>query len=236
MCELRYYIRIIKDTFRSICNHNIYTHQVTTLQPVSLNPGRSNSVYPLAFQAVHIVHLITRHNFELELPNLHQTCIMGCSRVALDIEVIHLDLQDLFECTTTGCIEFNSVCLSVMVLTWKCIGILHLCHLWNPGEMSSVSVKGEPTEGIDIADTSETSILTVCTIYTKSIQFHDIISTYVLCSLMGLSVQKPSIPLSSWWKSRTKQTCRFKVTMQNKCDKKGFQYKQLTWQCVSIIT
>ena len=60
--------------------------------------------YPLAFQAegvlslpasvhlsvckLYLVRMITRHKFELESPNLHQTCIMGYSRLVLKMEVI----------------------------------------------------------------------------------------------------------------------------------------------------
>ena len=49
----------------------------------------------LSVRKLYLVRTITRHKFELELPNLHQTCIMGYSRLVLKIEVIDLDLQNL---------------------------------------------------------------------------------------------------------------------------------------------
>ena len=63
--------------------------------------------YPLAFQAegvlplhasvhpsvrkLHFVRMITHHRFDLESPNLRQTCIMGSSQLVLKMEVIDLD-------------------------------------------------------------------------------------------------------------------------------------------------
>ena len=43
-----------------------------------------------------LVRTITRHRFELESPNLHQTCILGYSQLLLKMEVIDLDLQGHF--------------------------------------------------------------------------------------------------------------------------------------------
>ena len=39
---------------------------------------------------------MTHHRFRLESPNLHQTCILGYSRLVLKMEVIDIDLQDHF--------------------------------------------------------------------------------------------------------------------------------------------
>ena len=43
-----------------------------------------------------LVRTITRHRFELESPNLHQTCILWYSGLVLKIGVIDLDLQVFF--------------------------------------------------------------------------------------------------------------------------------------------
>ena len=81
-------------------------------------PGAEKKLYnfyPLAFQAegvlllasvrlpvrpsvrkLYLVRTVTRHKFELESPNLHQTCITGYSRLVLKMEVIDLDLQSHF--------------------------------------------------------------------------------------------------------------------------------------------
>ena len=45
------------------------------------------------FYEIRLVCMITRHIFALESPNLHQSCIMGYSRLVLKMEVIDLDLQ-----------------------------------------------------------------------------------------------------------------------------------------------
>ena len=50
----------------------------------------------LSVRKLYLVRTITRHKFELELPNLHQTCIMGYSRLLWKIGVIDLDLQGHF--------------------------------------------------------------------------------------------------------------------------------------------
>ena len=41
---------------------------------------------------IYFVRTITRHKFELESPSLHQTCIMGYSRLVLKMKVIDLDI------------------------------------------------------------------------------------------------------------------------------------------------
>ena len=51
------------------------------------------------------------------------------------------------------------VCLSVFVLAQKGISNLHLCHLWNPGEMSRISDDGQNVWRFDIANTCETPIV-----------------------------------------------------------------------------
>ena len=50
----------------------------------------------LSVHKLYLVHTITFHRFEVELPNLHQTCILGCSWLVLKMEVIDLDLQGHF--------------------------------------------------------------------------------------------------------------------------------------------
>ena len=45
---------------------------------------------------LYLTGTITHHRFELESPNLHQTCIMGWSWLVLKIGVIDLDLQGHF--------------------------------------------------------------------------------------------------------------------------------------------
>ena len=52
------------------------------------------SVRP-SVRKLYLVRAITRHRFELESPNLHQTCILGYSRLVLKM-VIDLDLQGHF--------------------------------------------------------------------------------------------------------------------------------------------
>ena len=47
----------------------------------------------LFVRKLYLVRTITRHRFELESPNLHQTCIMGYSQLILKMEVIDLDVQ-----------------------------------------------------------------------------------------------------------------------------------------------
>ena len=44
----------------------------------------------------YLVRTITHHRFELESPNLLQTCILGYSQLVLKIDVIDHDLQDNF--------------------------------------------------------------------------------------------------------------------------------------------
>ena len=52
--------------------------------------------YVLQFYEILLDRVIAPHRFGLESQNLHQTCIMGCSQLALEIGVIDLDLQDDF--------------------------------------------------------------------------------------------------------------------------------------------
>ena len=59
---------------------------------LSVSPSARPSARKLYF-----VRTITRHRFELESPNLHQSCIMGYSRLVLKIEVIDLDLEGHFD-------------------------------------------------------------------------------------------------------------------------------------------
>ena len=59
--------------------------------PASVRPSVRPSVRKL-----YLVNTITRHRFELESPNLQQTCIMGYPRLVLKMEVIDLDLQGHF--------------------------------------------------------------------------------------------------------------------------------------------
>ena len=64
-----------------------------------LRPSICPSVRPtvcLSVRRLYLVGTITRHRFELESRNLHQTCIMGYSRLVLKMEVIDLDLQGHF--------------------------------------------------------------------------------------------------------------------------------------------
>ena len=53
------------------------------------------SVHP-SVRKLYLVRTITRHRFVLESPNLHQTCILGYSRLVLKMEVIDLDLHGHF--------------------------------------------------------------------------------------------------------------------------------------------
>ena len=50
----------------------------------------------LSVRKLYLVRTITRHIFELESSNLHQTCILGYSRLVLKMEVIDLDLPGNF--------------------------------------------------------------------------------------------------------------------------------------------
>ena len=54
------------------------------------------SVCPSAGLSILLVRTITRHKFELESQNLHQTCVPGYSRLVLRIGVIYLDFQGHF--------------------------------------------------------------------------------------------------------------------------------------------
>ena len=57
------------------------------------------SVHPSfrpSLRELYLVRTITHHIFELESPNLHQTCILGYSQLVLKIGVIDLDLQGHF--------------------------------------------------------------------------------------------------------------------------------------------
>ena len=65
----------------------------------SVRPSVRSSVRPpvyLSVRKLYVVRTITRHTFELESPNLRQTCIMGYSWLVLKIGVIDLDLQGHF--------------------------------------------------------------------------------------------------------------------------------------------
>ena len=53
--------------------------------------------------------LIARHKFELESPNLHQTCILGYSLLVLKNEVIDFDLKGHFGHFDSGLLR-NSAC------------------------------------------------------------------------------------------------------------------------------
>ena len=47
-------------------------------------------------QEIWLICVISRHRFRLDSPNLHQTCILGYSRLVLKMEVIDFDLQGHF--------------------------------------------------------------------------------------------------------------------------------------------
>ena len=51
---------------------------------------------PLSVHKLYLVRMLTHHKFELESPNLHQTCIMGYSWLVLKIRAIDHDLQGHF--------------------------------------------------------------------------------------------------------------------------------------------
>ena len=59
---------------------------------LSVRPSVGPSVSP-SVRKLYLVRTITRHRFEFKSPNLHQTCIMGYSRLTLKIGVVDLDLQ-----------------------------------------------------------------------------------------------------------------------------------------------
>ena len=42
---------------------------------------------------LYFVHMITPHKFELESPNLHQTCIMGFFQLVIKIESLTITFQ-----------------------------------------------------------------------------------------------------------------------------------------------
>ena len=63
--------------------------------PASVRLSVRPSVRP-SVREFWLVRTITRHRFELESPNLHQTCILGYSQLVLKMEVIDLDLQGRF--------------------------------------------------------------------------------------------------------------------------------------------
>ena len=86
--------------------------------------------YPLAFQTIgvlslpasvrlsispsvcklYLVHMITRHRFELESPNLLQTRILEYSQLVLNMEVIDLDFQGHFGHFYLELLEICLVC------------------------------------------------------------------------------------------------------------------------------
>ena len=53
------------------------------------------SVRP-SVRKLYLVRMITRQKYQLESPNVHQTCILGYSRLVLKMEVIDLELQGHF--------------------------------------------------------------------------------------------------------------------------------------------
>ena len=63
----------------------------------------------LSVRKLYLVCTITRHKFELESPNVHQTCILGYSQLVLKMEVIDLDLQGHFGCFDSELLELRLV-------------------------------------------------------------------------------------------------------------------------------
>ena len=62
------------------------------------------SVCP-SVRELYLVCMITHHIFELESPNLYQTCFLGYSQLVLKIGVIDLDLQGHFSHFVLGLLE-----------------------------------------------------------------------------------------------------------------------------------
>ena len=70
------------------------------------------SIYPSDCRSVrklYLVRMITHHRFELESPNLHQTCIIGYSWLVLKMKVIDLELQGHFGHFDWEFLEFGLV-------------------------------------------------------------------------------------------------------------------------------
>ena len=72
-------------------------------------PVRLSVCLCLSVCKLYLFRTITRHRFELESPNLHQTCIMGYSRLVLKIGVIDFDLQGHSDHFDSEFLEFRVV-------------------------------------------------------------------------------------------------------------------------------
>ena len=72
----------------------IYPFGLSSRRGIALSVSIRLSVRPSIKN--NLVRTITPHRFGLESPNLHQTCILGYSRLALKIGVIDIDLRRHF--------------------------------------------------------------------------------------------------------------------------------------------
>ena len=99
----------------------LYMNFITSFLPLGLSsrrgivvacvfPSVRPSVNPSVRKLYH-VRTITCHRFELKSPNLHQTCILGYSRLLLRIGLIDLDLQGNFGHFDSEFLEIQLVCM-----------------------------------------------------------------------------------------------------------------------------
>ena len=70
-----------------------YSRLVLKMEVIDLDLQGHFGHFDSEFKEIRLVRMITRHRFELESPNLHETCILRYSQLVLKMEVIDLDLQ-----------------------------------------------------------------------------------------------------------------------------------------------
>ena len=73
-----------------------YSQLVLKVEVIDIDLQGHFGHFDLEFMEIWLVHAMTCNGFELQSPNLHQTCILGYSQLVLNLEVIDLDLQGNF--------------------------------------------------------------------------------------------------------------------------------------------
>ena len=70
-----------------------YSQLILKMEVIDLDLQGDFGHFDLECLEIWLVRMITCNGFELELPNLHQICILGYSQLVLKVEVMDLDLQ-----------------------------------------------------------------------------------------------------------------------------------------------
>ena len=97
--EIRFVLKITRHRFgmESANLHQIcifgYSCLVLKMRVIDLELQGHFGYFDLEFYEIWFVQSINLHRFELDSPNLHQTCILGYSGLVLKIRVIDLDFQ-----------------------------------------------------------------------------------------------------------------------------------------------